>query len=556
MRPTRRSTPAILALILLTALPAGAQPPHAAPADRRADVTAEDWRADFRLLVRELEDVHPDPWFHVDRETFVAEVEKARSRADAMSWEESYAQLHRLLAMLRDGHTGVAHHGNENVVLRRVQVMFREFPEGVFVIRVHPDHAEILGGRVTRVGNASVEEAIRRISPLASADNDYTELDRRARLLTSAELLKGVGLIEDLGSCELEVEKDGRRIKARVPTDGMHDESAWPEVLRAAGTPAPLYLSRPGESYFLELLPEHDAAYLLFRRVRNDEDRTFEEFCREAFRTLEQKGVDRLIVDVRLNGGGNNYLNRPLIHGILRNDRVNRPGHLFVITGRTTFSAAMCCTIDLERQTEAMFVGEPTGATPNHHGDAVPVVLPRTGLTVNISALVWQNSDPRDRRPWVEPDLPAVVSWEDYLRGHDPALTAALEYAPFDGEVENVAPTLIARLDEGATASAVLRRFEELRASTEGRAYHLNHWQLNAVGYELLGRGRTEEAFAVFRRNTELFPWEWNPWDSLGEALAGAGRTEEAIAAYRRSVELNPANRGGQAALRGLERGA
>jgi hypothetical protein len=33
----------------------------------------------------------------------------------------------------------------------------------------------------------------------------------------------------------------------------------------------------------------------------------------------------------------------------------------------------------------------------------------------------WQNSDPRDKRPWITPDLVAETMWGDYFYGVDPA---------------------------------------------------------------------------------------------------------------------------------------
>ncbi|MBZ0266735.1 tetratricopeptide repeat protein [bacterium] len=410
-----------------------------------------------------------------------------------------------------------------------------------------------VGGRVLRIGNVSAEEAYARIEPLVPVDNEWTLRDRTPRTLTFANLLAGTGILDDTDACPIEVETDdGRRVRAVIPCSPHHDESGWPTALQAAGTSPPLYLQQPERSYFFTPLPEHDAVYLLFRAVRNDEAEPFADFCTRAFAYLEEHDVDRLIVDLRLNGGGNNFLNRPLIHGIIRNEKVNREGNLFVITGRRTFSAAMCGTIDLERQTNALFVGEPTGASPNHHGDAVAITLPHTGLVVNISSLYWQNSDPRDMRPWLEPDVPAELTWPDYAAGRDPALEAALNYA--GDKREHVGRVVDGWLAEGMSVADAITRYRTLRDSDERANYHFGEFELNRIGYGLLEHGMTEEALAIFRLNTEEFPRSWNPWDSYGEALAAAGRTDEAIAAYARSVALNPSNRGGQAALRRLRR--
>jgi hypothetical protein len=69
---------------------------------------------------------------------------------------------------------------------------------------------------------------------------------------------------------------------------------------------------------------------------------------------------------------------------------------------------------------------------------------------------------------------------------------------------------------------------------------------LNSVGYRLLSAKKTNEAIAVFRLNTVLYPNSWNAYDSLGEACAGAGLRDQAIACYRRSLAINPQNVGAQ----------
>lgn len=553
MRPRRPLRPSIalpfVPTLLFTCL-LGASPGFSEP----SAPPAEAWQRDLRVLLEELEAVHPDPWFHAERATVQAAADELHDRLPQMTWEESVVGFHRIVARLRDGHTRVLPHESPGLDWKRVQVIYQQFPDGLHVIAAPPDRQEILGGRVLRIGGVDADEAWARMEPLVPADNEWTVRDRTPRFLTMAALLTGLGITDSSDECPLEVEKGGRTIRTTIPCNAEHDEAGWPTALSDAGVAPPLYLQHPEKGYFFEHLPEHDAVYLLFRRVRDDEGETFAQFCDRAFGFLDENEVGRLIVDLRLNGGGNNYLNRPLIHGIIRNQRVNQEGRLFVITGRRTFSAAMCGTIDLERQTNALFVGEPTGATPNHHGDAVSIPLPNTGLTVGISSLFWQNSDPRDRRPWLEPDVPVELTWEDYLQGRDPALEAALRYEPETRE--SIATAMNGWLENGATVDEAIARYRDLRESEERTRYDLGEYQLNAVGYGLVTEERIEDALAILHLNVEMFPRAFNPWDSLGEVLAMAGRTDEAIAAYARSVELNPSSRSGQTALRRLKREA
>jgi hypothetical protein len=82
----------------------------------------------------------------------------------------------------------------------------------------------------------------------------------------------------------------------------------------------------------------------------------------------------------------------------------------------------MSLVTDLEGNTAAIFVGEPTGARPNAYGDSRKTLLPNTGLTIRASSLFWQSSDPRDDRPFTEPHLAAALASRDAAANRDPVL--------------------------------------------------------------------------------------------------------------------------------------
>jgi hypothetical protein len=136
------------------------------------------------------------------------------------------------------------------------------------------------------------------------------------------------------------------------------------------------------------------------------------------------------VLDLRGNGGGNGYLNQALVHAVLRRPALDRTGRLFVIIDRGTFSAAAQLAADLERETHAVFVGEPTGAAPDSPGDPAHITLPASGLEVRISTVLWNGSDPRDPRLFITPDQPASPAFADWLAHRDPALEAIRAYRP------------------------------------------------------------------------------------------------------------------------------
>ena len=63
---------------------------------------------------------------------------------------------------------------------------------------------------------------------------------------------------------------------------------------------------------------------------------------------------------------------------------------------------------------------------------------------------------------------------------------------------------------------------------------------LNNFGYALLGENKVDMAIAIFKLNTDLFPKESNPYDSLGDGYQQKGDIQAAIASYKKALEIDP----------------
>ena len=106
---------------------------------------------------------------------------------------------------------------------------------------------------------------------------------------------------------------------------------------------------------------------------------------------------------------------------------MNKRGRLYLLAGRATFSAAANFAAEIDRDTRAIVVGEPTGGGVETYGDTFPVTLPTAGWTVHIAARYHERKrGPGDRRLAVEPDVRVDLTSAQYFAGLDPVLARAL----------------------------------------------------------------------------------------------------------------------------------
>src|SRR5262249_3854827 len=162
--------------------------------------------------------------------------------------------------------------------------------------------------------------------------------------------------------------------------------------------------------------------YFQFNRVRNDDKESLAKFTERLMKFVGENDVQKLVIDMRWNNGGDTFLGHPLLLRLIGNDKVNRQGKLFVLIGRRTYSAAQNMATYFERYTNATFVGEPTGSSPNSIGEEAPITLPYSKVMANVSHLFWQSSWPQDQRVWLAPQIYLPPTFADFRAGRDPAL--------------------------------------------------------------------------------------------------------------------------------------
>ena len=529
----------LLATVLLLVTTAAAQ--SGLPA-----MNAEKWRQDLHYFATEAPKRHKNLYHTMTREQFETAVATLDRRIPQLNDDQVVAELARIVAMIRDGHTYMAF-GRGALDYPRLPLRFEILDDGVLVRAADPAYAQLVGGKLLSMGGRKAGEVLRTVEELAPRDNDMTVRSRTPLFLVTPAVLHGLGLIADTAQVPITVEKDGREVRATVksepaPPENRHGWVPDPSWVQVSGRNLPLWLRHPDDNYWYEYLPESHTLYIQWNTIQNKKDETVAQFFHRVFEFAATQPVERLVLDLRLNGGGNNYLNTEPIKDILRSP-LNQRGKFFVLIGPRTFSAAQNLTNILHKYSEAVWVGEPTGGSPNSFGDPAPLTLPNSKIQIYLSTLWWQDLDERDKRAWQAPDVAAEPTIKDFDAGRDPVMEAVLQWKDRPSLEETVRADV--KRKDYAALQADYRAF---RADPANRYADFEN-EFNNLGYEFLASGDTQGAIEVFKLNVEAYPKSWNVYDSLGEAYMKAGQKAPAIENYEKSLKLNPQNRGGEAAL-------
>lgn len=523
------------------------------------------WREDLRTLAVEIRRLHPDPFAVQPEARFDSAVAALDARIPGLDPAGIATGFLSITALVEDGHTGAIAMLPPFGFTRFYPVRMTVEEDRLHVVAAAPEHRALVGGRVVTLGRLPAAEALARVLTVCSGDNHFSRIDRAPIFLMSPGVLRALGIVGKDETLALVVETPGprpRHVSAGVvavePEEGRYpaffqDPEGLPVAAGVsfrdgAAQPPPLHLRDPDRAWWFETLPGRRTVYLMLRRVdREDQGRTFARFVDGLFAHVDSIGAEYLVIDLRHNGGGDNTILQPLIHGLIRRAHtIGRPGHLYTIIGRETFSAAMNCANWIEEHTRARFVGEPTGARPNHFGDATTVRLPNSGMPVRISRYRWSARLPWDDRPWIAPHLPAPPAMATAHEHRDPALEAILaeiEQGPMTVRLR--AALEAGRLDE---ARGIYFRSKEERPDRWGRT---TVRETTDMARALFEGGHAEAAFALAGWNTELYPEIAEVWITLGAGYVMAGRSGDAVAPLRRALELDPGN---ESARRWLER--
>ena len=381
-------------------------------------LSKEQWQQDLGFLARELPKRHANAFHFISREGFAAEVAQLNGKLDHLNADEIYVGMDRIANSIGDGHTYIRIPVDD----AKYPIDFQRFGDEYRVVATASGNEKTLGARVTKIGDTPIASASELLLALTPADETQVLRDSRVRsFLTLGIVLHGMGVILDRNVARYTFADDNGQeftIDIDAVPPGESAKLNWISLVKEP----PLFRQKPDDNFWYTYLPDSRTVYCSFRGYKD-----LGKQSKGLFDLIKQQHPDKLVIDMRLNGGGDyNVGLKYLVHPLRGLPDINRKGHLFVLVGPSTFSAAMSNSAHFRYQTNAILVGQQIGEKPNSYQEAREMKLPNSHWTVRYSVKFYKFVETGENV--IRPDQEIIPTWNDYRSGRDPVLEWVLNY--------------------------------------------------------------------------------------------------------------------------------
>jgi hypothetical protein len=386
---------------------------------------------------------------------FEGRLASLRERAGTLTHGSFVMGIAHAVASADDGHTDVL--ALEH--FQRLPLRFAWFTEGLHITSSAPAYAQLLGARVEHIAGSAPQDILRALRDYIPG-HEHRVLNWSTAYMSAPAALEGIGLTRDASELTIGVRgRDGsasehaiagqtwggehvrnrewRNLVPNTRPDGVR--TAWRHVLDGHGA-VPEYLQHPDRLYCHSWEPARNLLYVRVSTTNHEGPTRLDDYLKSVLEQAAARRPQTIVVDLRFNTGGMFSLIYFFCVGLPK--VLADGGRIFVITGRSTFSAGICMTAFLRYFGEGRttIVGERVADRDAFWAEGDFVVLPNSGVTATYvdgffdvvsdrpryESHYWMNVAYGVPAGSLEPDIPVQLTFADYLVGVDPCMQRIL----------------------------------------------------------------------------------------------------------------------------------
>jgi hypothetical protein len=370
-----------------------------------------DFIEDLQFLKKTLPVKHTNLFAKITQPNFEKKVDAIISKADALNYETFTMELFKLTVSIGDEHTFV-----EPKFTEVLPIQFELFKEGLFVTGIDSANSALLRTKLVAINNQSISNIISLFKKAIQSKNQSYFDDHFLHFINNPAFLKGLGIINSDDEAEfILLDKNGKQNKIKLAA--IQDNTMANSKLFFGHFN--LLSKKKKGNYWFDYDLDRKTLYFSYNECREDQDNPFAKFNSELFNFIAAQHPEKIVLDLRYNNGGNSGVLYPFIENI-KASYLNQKGKFFVLIGKRTFSSAVMNAVELNKNSNAIFIGEATSGTINHYGEVRGFNLPKSKIVIAYSTRYWETW--KGKKGPLKPNTDVKYSIKNYIEGKDEAL--------------------------------------------------------------------------------------------------------------------------------------
>lgn len=284
------------------------------------------YQRDFIYLTQVLEDSHPNIYENFPKEEFDVEKENLLTEFQNLNNETVFQiKLQKFVAKIGDAHTKVSL-GNLYKTKLNYPVRYRWIKEKLYIIDTDKSLSdELIGSQVTRMNDLSIKEVVELGGSVISCENEIWKKSELRDLFRNPNFLNLLRINDSIDSLKLtintkNIEKEifiytTEKVKWRNPLakhnvtnkrQNFHSYKIFPEE-KTCYYQFNVFMDRNIAKYYVK---NHYKWYMrpFINILVNFIHPNYSKFLKKMFKEMKDNNVEKIIVDLRYNGGGNSAL--------------------------------------------------------------------------------------------------------------------------------------------------------------------------------------------------------------------------------------------------------
>lgn len=442
---------------LIVTITASLVTPNIAWCSQKVDV--DKWEEDIAVYQTQLKQGHLNLFHASSEKAFDQKLNLLRSQLPRLSDNEILVALMQLTNTIGDGHTAFPLWG---APLHKFPFKFIAVDGKFYVSETTDENVDLFEAELLSINGKPIDAVATMLSETVPfAENQYSTSVRIAQYLPVAEVLNGLGIVDDKYVAEFTFNIDGEtstvtlkaletqtmnlqlsldhfRTKAPIkPTSGQYNRQFASSNKTSIKNGKKYEIKQATQWLWFTHAKQKNTVYVKFERY--PEMSTMEHFAKELLQFINNNKSESLIIDLRNNYGGDFFVGLKLAQYLVMADSLHWQDGIYVLINNVTFSAAMSNAAQYKRLLNATLVGEPTGAKPRGYQDMGQFTLPHSKRVVSYSKRFYDfsigskkgteasNQCTDLKNDAIYPDKLISLSIEDYFTNTDKQIQWVLE---------------------------------------------------------------------------------------------------------------------------------